>query len=252
MGAVSIRALNWAWSVQGVTSTQKFLLVALADFADEEDACFPAQDRLASMIGTARETVSRNLGALEEVGLISRSRRSRVDGSRTSDRFVLAVGQCAESSRDPASGPMCASRGDNVTQTGGREPSLNHQGTTNPSIVSPSREVAVAAGSAFDVFWDVYPRKVGKPVAARAFDKAIARAGSAAVVVDGARRLAADPNLPEKQFVPHPSTWLNRDGWADEALPARGGRGSVVSRGHEADAILSAHDADPRIGELSA
>ena len=58
-----------------MTSTQKFLLVALADFADEEDACFPAQERLATMIGIQRQAVSRNLGALEESGLIARSRR---------------------------------------------------------------------------------------------------------------------------------------------------------------------------------
>lgn len=238
-----------------MTSTQKFLLVALADFADEEDGCFPAQERLATMIGVQRQAVSRNLGALEESGLIARSRRSRSDGSRTSDRFVLAVGQCPRNVRTPETGPMSAKSGDNVRQTGGHEPPENHQ-LTNPSIVSPLVEAVEArksdevSGRAFDVFWDVYPRKVGKPIAEKAFKKAIRRSGSAAAVVNGAARFADDPNLPEKQFVPHPSTWLNRDGWLDEPLPARATRGAVVSRGHEADAILSARESD--LGELSA
>lgn len=239
-----------------MTSTQKFLLVALADFADEEDACFPAQERLAKMIGIQRQAVSRNLGALEESGLIARSRRSRSDGSRTSDRFVLAVGQCPRNVRTPETGPMSAKSGGNVREKGGHEPPVNHQGT-NPSIVSPSDELEEFAGEdlvgrAFDTFYGAYPRKVGKETARKAFVAAVKRAGAAQVVVDGARRLAADPNLPEARFIPHPSTWLNRDGWLDEPMPARGGRGSAVSRGHEADAILSAQDVGDGIGELSA
>jgi predicted transcriptional regulator len=40
-------------------------------------------------------------------------------------------------------------------------------------------------------------------------------------MMDGVRRLAADPNLPEKQFIPHPATWLRRCGWLDEPYPER-------------------------------
>lgn len=73
----------------------------------------------------------------------------------------------------------------------------------------------------FDIFWAAYPRKVGKATARRAFDAAIRRAGRPTLVIEGARRLATDPNLPEREFIPHPPTWLNRDGWEDEPLPAR-------------------------------
>jgi hypothetical protein len=27
--------------------------------------------------------------------------------------------------------------------------------------------------------------------------------------------------LPEREFIPHPTTWLNRDGWEDDPLPER-------------------------------
>jgi len=40
-------------------------------------------------------------------------------------------------------------------------------------------------------------------------------------VMEGVRRMAADPNLPDKQFIPHPATWLNRSGWEDEAYPSK-------------------------------
>lgn len=74
--------------------------------------------------------------------------------------------------------------------------------------------------TAFARFWSAYPRKVGKKTAEAKFKTALQRA-DAETIIAGAHRLADDPNLPEAQFIPHPSTWLNRDGWEDEPLPER-------------------------------
>jgi hypothetical protein len=76
------------------------------------------------------------------------------------------------------------------------------------------------ARRSFDAFWLIYPRRVGKPKALAAFLKALTRA-SADVILAGAQRLRDDPNR-EPQFTPHPTTWLNRDGWEDDPLPPRG------------------------------
>lgn len=73
----------------------------------------------------------------------------------------------------------------------------------------------------FEEFYSSYPRRVGKEAAKRAFVKA-SKEVDPEVIVAGAKRLAADPNLPEKQFVPYPATWLNRAGWEDEPYPVRG------------------------------
>jgi hypothetical protein len=77
-----------------------------------------------------------------------------------------------------------------------------------------------AVGASFDEFWRAYPRKVGKDDAQRKFLEVVKKRATAQVVIDGARRLAEDPNLPDKQFIPHPATWLHRGGWTDEPLPA--------------------------------
>lgn len=74
--------------------------------------------------------------------------------------------------------------------------------------------------SRFDEFWAAYPRKVGKDKARPAYVAAAKRADEQ-TVIDGATRLAQDPNLPEAQYIPHPTTWLARGGWQDEPLPAR-------------------------------
>ncbi|MFF2631991.1 hypothetical protein ACFVR6_03820 [Microbacterium sp. NPDC058021] len=74
----------------------------------------------------------------------------------------------------------------------------------------------------FAEFYMAYPRKVGKEAARRAFER-VARTVDPALVVDGARRYAADPNLPEKQFIPHPASWLNAGRWDDEPEARRTG-----------------------------
>lgn len=75
--------------------------------------------------------------------------------------------------------------------------------------------------SSFDDFYRVYPRKVGREEARKAFER-VSRKTAVDVIVAGAARFAADPNLPEKQFIPHPATWLNRGGWDDEPQAPRG------------------------------
>lgn len=73
---------------------------------------------------------------------------------------------------------------------------------------------------AFSEFWAYYPRKVEKLSAFKAFVKA-SNTVSPAVLIDGARRLGQDPNLPPKQFVPYPASWLNAGGWDSEPYPER-------------------------------
>jgi hypothetical protein len=73
---------------------------------------------------------------------------------------------------------------------------------------------------AFDDFWIIYPRKVGKVAARKAFMKAVLCEGLPAIM-DGVNRFAHDPYKPAKQYLPHPATWLNDGRWGDEPYPPR-------------------------------
>lgn len=64
----------------------------------------------------------------------------------------------------------------------------------------------------FDAFWMAYPRKAGKRAALKAWTGAIVRAGDAGVIMAG---LASHRFTLNADFIPHPSTWLNRDQWLD-------------------------------------
>lgn len=69
-----------------------------------------------------------------------------------------------------------------------------------------------SAGSAeFENFWLVYPRKINRAVALKAFEKAT-RKTEADLIISAVRgyKFADD-----EQFIPHPATWLNQERWID-------------------------------------
>lgn len=95
---------------------------------------------------------------------------------------------------------------------------LSENPTTKKNNVKNEQEEEVIA--LFNEFWKIYPRKVAVASARKAFYKVIT-SENAKEVLEGASRLAADPNLPATQFVPYAATWLNREGWNDEAYPEK-------------------------------
>jgi hypothetical protein len=78
----------------------------------------------------------------------------------------------------------------------------------------------IYSDSQFEEFWSHYPKKVDKGAALRAFRKA-AKTQDLDLVIEGARRFSQDPNLPEKQFIKNPATWLNAESWNNGPLPKR-------------------------------
>jgi hypothetical protein len=68
--------------------------------------------------------------------------------------------------------------------------------------------------SEFETFWKLYPRKVGRGAAEKAFTKALLKS-SADEIMSGLMNYAQSRNLPEMQFIPHAATWLNQERWAD-------------------------------------
>lgn len=103
------------------------------------------------------------------------------------------------------------------------EPEPDTTVTNVPVVLDRAKPTRAEIASGFLTFWTVYPKKVGKDAAARAFSKAMARIDDAeplAVILAGVER--ALPGWDEPKFIPHPSTWLNEGRWEDEApTPAK-------------------------------
>ena len=68
---MSIQAVAWALQ-QKVEFAPKFILVCLANYADEDGECWPSQKTLAKNAGCGVRSVQRYLDVLEEAGLIQK------------------------------------------------------------------------------------------------------------------------------------------------------------------------------------
>jgi hypothetical protein len=94
---------------------------------------------------------------------------------------------------------------------------------STPPIPSPNISIKPNEEPLFEGFWLVYPRKVGKGAARKAYRHALKRASHAEILA-GAKAYAA--SKPDSQFTAHASTWLNADRWLDE--PERKTQANVV------------------------
>ena len=66
---MSIRLMNLAWQVQ-LTSTQKLVLIAMADWSNDEGICWPSIAKLANKTSLSERGLRKVIRNLEELGLV--------------------------------------------------------------------------------------------------------------------------------------------------------------------------------------
>lgn len=213
--------MEWARRVRTGNPGRKAVLMVLAEYADEADSCYPSQATIADATELSGRSVRRHLADLEAAGVLHREHRGNGQGGRGTDRYHLHVAQGIPAT--VAGGVSGQSEGGywpnsaRLVATGGQgTPEEHHLGTPELRAL-PS----LGVDALFDAFWQAYPRRTAKADARKAWTRATRKAAPE-VVLAGAERYAADPNLPPVEFVPHPATWLNGERWADGPLPPRG------------------------------
>ena len=105
------------------------------------------------------------------------------------------------------------------------EKSLESESESESEIESES-EKRKAQETWFERFWKVYPRKVNRVGARKAFDKirpdeALLERMVAAI---GKQIESEQWTKDGGQYIPHPQTWLNGHRWEDELAPAKRGK----------------------------
>jgi hypothetical protein len=164
--------------------------------------------RLASKGVDGRDSIASAISELESIGYLNREQLRNLDGTLASTLWTT---------KDPEA------------------PWTDFPSTANPITANPhlkknnnkNTESKNNYAHLFELFWQQYPRKVGKGAAEKAFGKALIevddpqREQLSKQIIKAAQALANDPNLPEAQYIPHASTWLARAGWLDEPYPER-------------------------------
>lgn len=85
------------------------------------------------------------------------------------------------------------------------------QSNTKSESLSESNS---ARDGAFDRFWSVYPKKVGKEAARKSFAKVKAPVDTLIAAVE-AQKQSTQWTKDNGQYIPNPATWLNQGRWED-------------------------------------
>lgn len=164
--------------------------------------------RLASKGIDGRDSIASAISELEAIGYLKREQLRNLDGTLASTLWTTKDPQQPWSDYPSTAKPIAENQ--HLKKNNYKKTELKNNYAQN-----------------FELFWDRYPRKVGKGAAEKSFGKALMevddqhREALAKQIIQSAHQLANDPNLPEAQYIPHASTWLNRAGWLDEPYPER-------------------------------
>lgn len=203
---MSNEAITWAFK-QELPMTDKFVLVALADYADDEGMCYPSHKKTAKRTGASVATVKRATRRLQESGHLDVLPWKRENGSTTSNRYSLKVGvQIDPPVQADTQGGYLSDPGAQVTS----DPPMNHQ-------LEPPVEPTPSADEVFGRFWSVYPKKVSKQAARKVWDRKV-KTTDPEDIIRGAETYAqfVKAERTERRYMKDPDGWLNAGKWEDE------------------------------------
>jgi DNA-binding transcriptional ArsR family regulator len=207
---------------------RKLVLIKLADNASDQGECWPSYQHIADQCEIDRSTVRKHIKHLESQGLLRIENREGPKGNST-NLYYLTLRNPVGQNSTPV-GPE--STGVGPQPTGGVGPESTRTSHSFESVNEPVNPSGADAPESidFDRFWAIYPRKVGKASAEKAWKKLKVTADLFNLMGDSlaAWTVSTDWTKDGGQFIPHASTWLNGKRWEDE-LPQPAGAAPFTS-----------------------
>jgi hypothetical protein len=234
---VSYQAVKWALNVKTGSIARKAVLLVIAEYADKNGVnSFPDQETIAAQAETSTDSVQRHVNKMVDAGIISRERRhDPKTGHRMSDSYSLDLNRIAyglgqdRKACGVGDGVLNRKSGGSYTATS-PEPKpqscgVDIESTLRTTKEPPKKDSLPDDGAAFEEWWRHYPKKVGKDAARKAYSQATRNGATAAALLQGAMRYAAERDGKDPHYTKHPSGWLNAGRWKDE--PTASGAGST-------------------------
>jgi DNA-binding transcriptional MocR family regulator len=198
---MSLKHLAWAWGLELGDPISKLVMLSLANRANAETGqCWPSLSRISQDTEASLATVKRKLSLLEERGYLRREQRDKTSTMYTID---MEAGRLS------------------VSQTLAQcEPAPRLSVSHEPiSKKQKGKHEDIDIDQAFDDWWSIYPRKIGKGQAKKSFRKALSKAPLERITA-ATEKFVDAMAMREKKYIPHPATWLNGERWDDETETA--------------------------------
>jgi len=195
---MSWSALKWASEVKVGNSTDKLILIILANFTDAENTCYPSHKKIAELCECSTDTVIRSLKRLKELNFIEVEKRFQLTQNnnhrQTSNIYKLLIETQSQIATPP--------------------PMQNATPITYHNKKEYSKE--------FEIFWKEYPNRPNdnKFGASQKFcvimkNKEI----DFELLLKRTVLFAKSQAGKDEKFIPHEKTWLTQKRYNDVEQP---------------------------------
>ena len=203
---MSFTAMAWASKQKVKSSSQKLVLLMLANYADDQDKCWPSKQTLAEMCCMSKSGICKIITQLETDGFLVTEKR---DG--TSSIIRLNMGVHPVDRGCPRSG-----QGVSTQWTGGVHPvdTILSMNQLDDTIIGKDISVDLE----FDEFWAAYPKRPNNPktAAKKKYVNIRKQKVSHETIVNAAKKYAAMRAGEDPKFTAQAVTWLNQWRFEDD------------------------------------
>jgi hypothetical protein len=202
---MSIQVMNAVWRHSKSKGRARLVLLSIADHQGEIGA-WPSIETLAKMVNSSPRSVQRDIQELINLGELQVDFRSApTSGPYKANRYWVKVsGVTTEVTEVTNTASEVTDLESGVTDLAS-EVTAGGVLTLNRTITKPLKETA----EKFDEFWNLYPKKIAKADAIKAWNKA-----TKTKTADELLKLTkayAEGKLPEDKYIPYPASWLNKE-----------------------------------------
>ena len=205
---MSISALNNAFKADVKKSSLKFILVAMADYANEEGEAYPSIQTLNNKTSLNRKTIIAGLMQLESLGYLKNT------GKKVGRTNSITVWQITGPVEQSQKGDSLVSSPKNGTSSSPKKgtPKQSQKRHIEPSSFLTTNGTTRHKPS-FDEFYNSYPKKIKKKDSQAIWKKLTAEQRQAAK--DGVESFTANKDI---QFIAAPDVYLRGERWNDERI----------------------------------
>jgi hypothetical protein len=198
---VSIEAVALVLNKSKATGRAKLVLLGIANHLGDQGA-WPAISTLARYANASERSVKRDIQELIDLGEL----RVELQNAPTQNQYKTNLYWITIRAgvTDSASGVTDqVSRGDSSGKSG-----VTPVGTQNINITIKEPSIETSSND-FDKFWNLYPKKVAKADALKAWNKAIKRKTADELLK--LTKVYSEGKLPDQNYIPYPASWLNKE-----------------------------------------
>jgi len=221
----------------GLTQAEFRLYSHLCRRADNKTKiAWPSYDSMEATCGAGRATIWRCLGLLTKRGLIAKvgkpfggSCRYRIlapivsPEERLEDANSITTGTIetapivspGNSNRSPSETSIVSPEEREGTPSKGIQLRESNNIGDGDFFASSTSKKIPSNDSTAEAIYQEYPRKVSKPEAIAAIKKAL-KTISAEKLIEKVKAYAQAIAWKDRQFIPHPATWFNKERWKDD------------------------------------